>query len=186
MPLATDTFMLSTAPTCGSRTRKSQFLRVSSRRPSPSPPMTSATRTRQDPPARPVCSPCHVGADDPLAGILHQLQGTREIGDRHQRQGLGRAGRNLAHRGIHAGGAILRHDHGQRTAGIGRAQAGTQIVRILHPVEHQHQRILRRRSEPRPVHLHAMASADRLRPSRPGAPHPRAAQPVPWRRRVRA
>jgi hypothetical protein len=47
----------------------------------------------------------------------------------------------LAHRGIHAGGTILRHHHGQRAAGVGRAQAGAEIVRVLYAVQHQHQRI---------------------------------------------
>ncbi len=48
--------------------------------------------------------------------------------------------------GVEAGGAIARHDHGQRTAGIGGAQAGAEVVRILHAVKGQHQagRVARR------------------------------------------
>ena len=37
-------------------------------------------------------------------------------------------------------GAITRHDHRQRAAGIRRAQARPEVVRILHAIERQQQR----------------------------------------------
>src|SRR5580658_256899 len=43
MPAATETLRLSTVPSCGRRTRKSQFCRVRCRRPVPSAPRTSTT-----------------------------------------------------------------------------------------------------------------------------------------------
>src|SRR5947207_8871124 len=43
IPAATDTLRLSTAPSCGSLTRKSQVCRVRSRKPVPSAPSTSTT-----------------------------------------------------------------------------------------------------------------------------------------------
>ncbi len=35
---------------------------------------------------------------------------------------------------------VLRHDHGANASGIGGAQAGTEIVRVLHAVEDQDER----------------------------------------------
>ena len=74
MPQATETFRLSTAPSCGSRTRKSQCLAGElaqprrPRRPSPAPagPVRSASQASLL--AR------HVGPDDPQAGFLQQLR----------------------------------------------------------------------------------------------------------------
>jgi hypothetical protein len=39
--------------------------------------------------------------------------------------------------------SISRHDHGKRSTGIRRTQACTQIVRILHSIECQDERLLR-------------------------------------------
>ena len=83
-----------------------------------------------------------VGADHPQARFLQQLQRAREIGHRDDRRRFGRARRHLAGSGIELRGAILRHDHGERAASIGGAQAGAEVVRILHAIEHEQHRIL--------------------------------------------
>jgi hypothetical protein len=83
----------------------------------------------------------HVGADNPLARIPQQAQRAGQIGDGRQRHGFGRAGGHLAHGRIHAGRAVLRYHHRQGTAGVGGTQAGAEVVRVLHAIEHQHQRI---------------------------------------------
>ena len=53
---------------------------------------------------------------------------------------FGGAGRDLAHRRREAGRPVARHDDRVRAGGIGGAQAGAEVVRVLHAVQHQQQR----------------------------------------------
>ena len=84
------------------------------------------------------------GAHYPEAGVLEVAQAAREIGDHHHRRGLRGARRDLADRGVELRGPVARDDDGERAAGIGGAQTGTEVVRVLHTVEHQKQRPERR------------------------------------------
>ena len=76
-----------------------------------------------------------ISADDPDIRFLQQIQKTDQIDDRHDGRRFGGTGRDLTHGGIQLGGAISRHDDGKRSAGIGAAQAGTEIMRILYAVQ---------------------------------------------------
>jgi hypothetical protein len=86
-----------------------------------------------------------IGADDPQSGPLEQAERARQVRHRDHRRGLGGACRHLARGCVQWRGPIARHDHGEHAAGIRRAQAGAQIVWILHAVERQQQRLGGRR-----------------------------------------
>ena len=43
--------------------------------------------------------------------------------------------------GVERGGTVARHDHRQDAAGVRGAQAGAKVVRVLHAIERQHQRV---------------------------------------------
>lgn len=80
------------------------------------------------------------GTDDPQPLLLQLLQRARQVGHRHQRHHFGSAAGDLAHRGVEGRRLVLGHDHRLHSGSIGGAQAGAEIVRIGHPVEHQQQR----------------------------------------------
>ena len=45
--------------------------------------------------------------------------------------------------GVDLRGPVLRHDHRKRAAGIRRAQTRAEVVRILHAIQRQDQRVVR-------------------------------------------
>ena len=138
-PAATETFRLSTAPAIGMRTSSSQVLRVSWRRPAPSAPSTRATGPRRSSVVERALGVV-AGADDADVALLQLVQRARQVGDHQVGHRLGRAAGDLGHRGIQAHGVVLRRDDGVRAGTVGHAQAGAQVVRVGHAVEHQHQR----------------------------------------------
>src|SRR5699024_5244777 len=80
-------------------------------------------------------------AVDPDAELLQLAQGTGQVGGAHHRYGVGGAGGGLAHGGGDLDRLVLGDDHRGGTGRGGAAQAGAQVVRVLHAVEHQHQRL---------------------------------------------
>jgi hypothetical protein len=85
-----------------------------------------------------------IGADDPDFPFLHFAQGAREIGDRDVGDRLGSAAGDLHGRLRQADGAILGRDDRVRADGVGDAQAGAEVVRILNAVEDEQERPVRR------------------------------------------
>ena len=77
---------------------------------------------------------------DPDTALLKRRQGATEVGHRHQVHFLGSATGHLTHRQIHRRGIILGHDHRIHACGIGRAQAGAQVMRIGDFIQYQQQR----------------------------------------------
>ncbi len=80
------------------------------------------------------------GSSDPQPRRLHVAQRPREVRHLGKWHGLCGPGRDFADNGREAGGPVARRDHGRRAGGIGGAQAGAEVVRIRHAVEHQHER----------------------------------------------
>ncbi len=77
------------------------------------------------------------GTDDPDATLLQLAQAAGQVGDLNERHHFGGATGDLAHDRGQPGGLVARHDHRMHSGRIGAAQAGTQVVRIGHPVQHQ-------------------------------------------------
>lgn len=78
-------------------------------------------------------------ADEPDAEFFKLIHGAGEIGDANERDVL-RAAAGHADDGFADGGRfVLGHDHGTDASGIGGAQAGTEIVRVLDTIEDQHE-----------------------------------------------
>src|SRR6056297_146609 len=77
--------------------------------------------------------------DAPHARFLQALHGACKVRHFDQRHDVGGAGRGTAHSRCHAGRPIARDDHRIGTGGRRRAQAGTQVVRVLDLVEQQEQ-----------------------------------------------
>src|SRR5690606_16257344 len=89
-----------------------------------------------------VQRPVHVAGEavDPDAELLQLAQAAREVAATDHRDAVGGAGRGLAHGGVDLH-RLVPGDHHRGGAGGGRAaQAGTEVVRVLHAVEHQYQR----------------------------------------------
>ncbi|MNZ30437.1 hypothetical protein D3C78_477080 [compost metagenome] len=81
------------------------------------------------------------GADDPDAALLQLTQGAGQVGDLNERHHFGGATGDLAHYGGQAGGLVPRHYHRMDPGRIGAAQAGAEVVRVSHPIEHQQERL---------------------------------------------
>ena len=68
-------------------------------------------------------------------------QYTKGLG--HSAPSIASSAAGHAHHGLRDGCSfVLRHDHGADAGRVGRAQAGTEIVRVLHAVEDEHERVL--------------------------------------------
>ena len=65
----------------------------------------------------------------------------REVGHHEVGHGFGRTTGDLGHGGVDAGGVVFGGDHRMRAGPVGDAQAGPQVVRVGHAVEHQQQRL---------------------------------------------
>jgi hypothetical protein len=85
------------------------------------------------------CSRVAGQAVDPHALLLQLAQAARQVGHPHHRHAVRRAGRGLAHGGVDLHRLVLRDHHRGRARRRRAAQAGAQVVRILHAVEHQQQ-----------------------------------------------
>ena len=72
----------------------------------------------------------------PEPGLFDLLQRPGKVGDAQERHLLERARGCLGQHAGHRRRAVLRHQHGQRAEGGGRAQDGADIVRVGHLVEH--------------------------------------------------
>ena len=79
------------------------------------------------------------GAYAPDVALLQLVQRARQVRHHEIRHGFGRAAGDLGDRGVDAGGMVLGRDHGLRASAVGHPQAGAQIVRVGHAVEHQQQ-----------------------------------------------
>ena len=79
-------------------------------------------------------------AHAPDPGLGEPSERAREVGHLDERHVLGGARRNLPRSRTETGGPIARCDDGVDPGGVGRTQAGAQVVRIGHAVEHQQQR----------------------------------------------
>ena len=79
-------------------------------------------------------------AIQPHALLLQITQAARQVGHRHHRDAVGRAGRGLAYGGVDRGGLVLGNHHRGDAGSSGATQAGPQVVRVLHAVQDQHQR----------------------------------------------
>ena len=122
--------------------------RVSSRRPAPSAPITRHARPDEvDVGGR--LRRLRIRAHDPQPGVLQQLQRARQVGHRDHRRRLRGARGHLARRRVQRARRDRAARSGQHAAGIRGAQAGAQVVRVLHAVERQHQRVACRRQRPR-------------------------------------
>ncbi len=81
----------------------------------------------------------------PQPRILEQLQRAHQVGDRDHRGRLGSPAGDLAHRRIHLCSPVLRDHERQCAAGIGGAQARTEVMRVLHAIQRQDDRRAYRR-----------------------------------------
>ena len=144
MPAATPTLRLSTLPVSGMPMMRSQRSRVRRRRPAPSAPSTHASAPPSSASGR--LSPPASAPEHPDAQFLQFGERAGEVGDGdHGHRFRGPAGR-LGHCRVDADGAVPGHDHRVRAERVGVAQAGPEVVRVGHPVQHQQQRRFR---EPR-------------------------------------
>jgi hypothetical protein len=80
------------------------------------------------------------GADDADLALLQLVQGPRQVGDHEVRHRLGGAARHLGDGGVDADRMVLGRHHRMGAGPVGHAQAGAEVVRVGHAVEHQHQR----------------------------------------------
>ncbi len=126
----------------GIRTRKSQRSRVKRRMPPPSAPNTSASGRFKSAPYRVSSASASVPTTQ-IAALLQHREGSHQIGHARDRHEFGGACRDFAYHPVDRGGTILRDDDHVHAGRIGRTQAGSQIVRVGDPVEHQQQADLR-------------------------------------------
>ncbi len=122
---------------------KSQVWRVSCRNPDPSAPSTSTT-----PPFKSVSwaslGSVRVSAHDPKARFLEELQSPGQIRDRYDGRRFCRANSHFASGRIQLRRAIFGNHDGKCATCISGAQASAEVVRVLHAIEHENDRIFRR------------------------------------------
>jgi hypothetical protein len=141
-PAATETFRLSTrrASGCAPARRRSGASAAAC-------PAFGAQHQRQRAgagrPGRAVCPASSLVPTTADAALLQLVQRARQVGHHQVGHGLGRAAGHLGHGGVDAHGVVLGCDDRMRTGAVGHAQAGAQVVRVGHAVEHQQQRRLR-------------------------------------------
>ena len=82
------------------------------------------------------------GAHHPHACVLHLAQCAREIGDGDVGHGISRPAGHLDRGGIEPHRAVPGRDHRMGASGVRDTQTGTEVVRILHAVQHQNERVL--------------------------------------------
>src|SRR6056297_317102 len=80
-------------------------------------------------------------SDTPHAGFLQALHGSCKVRYFDQRHNVGGTGGGSPDGRCHAGRPIARDDYRIGTGGRSRAQTGAQVMRILHLVEQQQQRV---------------------------------------------
>lgn len=122
-------------PRWGSLVKKSQFSSTSREMPSPSEPMTSATRPSKGA-SQQLPSACSEAPPTQKPGSLEVIERTGDIGHLRDGQVHDGAGRSLVAADGHTGGAFVGNDDARRAHDLGGAHDGAKVTIVGHVVEH--------------------------------------------------